>query len=196
MLPLETFDHSAFRYCYAGDPQGALFYLMVAATTLGSGWSMLAVLPLLYPLRTRRFAVALLATLSATGVVVWALKGVIGRHRPPVALLQVTALFGNPTDHSFPSGHAAGCFAFATFVGVVCQRAGQEKPARARRLQLVSGLVFGLAGLISYSRVYLGCHFPADVVAGATLGAVFGFYGGRYASGPLPLALLGQGDPK
>jgi undecaprenyl-diphosphatase len=200
---LEALDHSMFRYCYAGSPNGALYMLMVAATWVGSGWSMLAAFPLIYPLRTRRFAVSLLATLSATGITVWALKAIVGRHRPPFALVQVRALVGNPTDHSFPSGHAAGCFAFASFIGVVCYEAGRAEPARAKKMQALSGFVFGLAGLIAYSRVYLGCHFPTDVFAGAALGASFGFYGARrYATsarakkiGP-PLAPVGEVEPK
>jgi undecaprenyl-diphosphatase len=147
--------------------------------------------------------VSLLTTLCGTGIAVWALKAAIGRHRPPFALVQVHALFGNPTDHSFPSGHAAGCFAFASFVGVICYDAGRARPDRAPKLLALSGFVFGLAGLISYSRVYLGCHFPADVFAGATLGAAFGFYGARrYARAELakkigpPLAPAARVEPK
>jgi undecaprenyl-diphosphatase len=200
---LESFDHSVFRYCYAGNSTGGLYLLMVAATAIGSGWSMLAAFPLVFRLRTRRFGLSLLATLSATGITVWALKAIIGRARPPFALAKVSALFGNPTDHSFPSGHAAGCFAFASFVGVICYEAGRAQPQHARKLRALSGFVFALAGVISYSRVYLGCHFPVDVLAGATLGTAFGFYGARQYLGSRrarkighTLAPVGEVDPK
>lgn len=61
-----------------------------------------------------------------------------------------------PTTTSFPSGHAAGAFAFATGVGYVLPAAGF--PLRA------------LAALVAYSRVHTGVHYPSDVLAGAMLG--------------------------
>jgi undecaprenyl-diphosphatase len=62
-----------------------------------------------------------------------------------------------PTSTSFPSGHAAAAFAFATGVGQVLPGAGF--PLRA------------LAGLVAYSRVHTGVHYPGDVLVGALLGA-------------------------
>lgn len=62
-----------------------------------------------------------------------------------------------PTSTSFPSGHAASAFAFATGVAL-------EKP-------VVGVPLLGLAGVIAYSRVYVGVHYPSDVVAGAAIGA-------------------------
>lgn len=63
-----------------------------------------------------------------------------------------------PRSTSFPSGHAAGAFAFATGVGHVL-------PSDAVPLR-------GLAALVAYSRVHTGVHYPGDVVAGALLGTV------------------------
>ncbi len=68
----------------------------------------------------------------------------------------VTALIDVPGDSSFPSSHAATAFAAA---GVVAMR------YPALRLPL-----FALATLIAVSRVYLGVHYPLDVIAGACLG--------------------------
>ena len=62
-----------------------------------------------------------------------------------------------PRSRSFPSGHAASAFAFATGV------AG-TKPRIAVPLR-------GLAALVAYSRVHTGVHFPGDVVVGALVGA-------------------------
>jgi undecaprenyl-diphosphatase len=61
-----------------------------------------------------------------------------------------------PSSTSFPSGHAAAAFAFATGVGHVL-------PAAAIPLR-------GLAALVGYSRVHTGVHYPGDVVAGALMG--------------------------
>jgi membrane-associated phospholipid phosphatase len=62
-----------------------------------------------------------------------------------------------PESTSFPSGHSAAAFAFATGVGHVL-------PAAAFPLR-------ALAALVAYSRVHTGVHYPSDVLAGALLGA-------------------------
>jgi undecaprenyl-diphosphatase len=61
-----------------------------------------------------------------------------------------------PSSTSFPSGHAASAFAFATGVGAVLPR-----DALALRT---------LAAAVAYSRVHTGVHYPGDVVAGSLLG--------------------------
>src|SRR6185437_11165702 len=65
-----------------------------------------------------------------------------------------------PTSASFPSGHAASGFAFATAIG-------RDQP------WLVMGLGF-LAAAVAYSRVHTGVHYPGDAVVGALLGAGLG----------------------
>lgn len=62
-----------------------------------------------------------------------------------------------PKTRSFPSGHAASGFAFATGVAT-------EAP-------LAGGLLTALAALVAYSRVHTGVHYPSDVLAGAVIGA-------------------------
>ena len=63
-----------------------------------------------------------------------------------------------PASSSFPSGHTAAAFAFATGVGHV-------SPAAAAPLH-------GLAALVGYSRIHTGVHFPGDVIVGALVGVV------------------------
>ena len=65
-----------------------------------------------------------------------------------------------PTSASFPSGHAASGFAFATAIG-------RDQP------WLGMGLGF-LAAAVAYSRVHTGVHYPGDAVVGALLGAGLG----------------------
>jgi undecaprenyl-diphosphatase len=83
------------------------------------------------------------------------LKDVIPRARP-----HVHALVTRPHSHSFPSGHATASFACATFLALTFPRLW---------LPLVV-----LAAAVAWSRVYVGVHFPLDVLAGAVLGAAIG----------------------
>ena len=147
---------------------------MVALTLLGSGWSALALLPLLAWPRSRGFATILALAIGAQATAVWALKIAFGRVRPWIAL-GLPAPPGAPHDGSFPSGHAAGSFCVAAFLVVVTT---STSPAGLRARGVGATAVI-LATLIAVSRVYLGAHFPGDVIAGALLGALVGASGAK-----------------
>jgi membrane-associated phospholipid phosphatase len=77
---------------------------------------------------------------------------------------------------SFPSSHAVNHFAFATYSFV--------------SLRKVAGyfwILFIWASLICLSQVYVGVHYPLDILVGAILGSLFGFIGGRIARQTLSL---------
>ncbi len=167
-------DQRLFFTLYGGPDRGAAAFLMIALTLLGSGWSMVGLVPLLAISRTRRFAGTLVLTLLLTAALVFGLKQAVARVRPVHALAGVQGLFGTPTDFSFPSGHAAGSFAFAAFVATVLLAA-----PRRRAAGIVAGGLFVLAAGVALSRVYLGVHFPGDVAAGALVGLAVGAVGGR-----------------
>jgi len=171
--PVLELDRDLFFAVYGGAGHGVAALVMIALTVLGSGWSMLALVPLLAMGRTRRFAVALVATLALTSAVVFALKAIVARVRPLHALAGVRGLFDAPTDFSFPSGHAAGSFAFAAFVATVLLVA-----PRARAAPFIAMGLFVLAAGVAISRVYLGVHFPGDVAAGALVGIGVGLPAG------------------
>jgi membrane-associated phospholipid phosphatase len=69
------------------------------------------------------------------------------------------ALAGTPTQLSFPSAHASTSFAAAGLYA---------------RLGLPARVLYALAVKLSLSRLYLGVHYPSDVLAGALLGAIVG----------------------
>ena len=167
-------DHIAFFAVYGGA-RGAWSWLMVAATVLGEGWTAVALVPLLWWGRTRRFALWLTVAVVAQTFLVWGLKRAIGRTRPWI-LLDLPTPFMRPSDFSFPSGHAAGCFCVAAFLTFALPAAWPDSRLRA---WLVTALALGLALLIGVSRVYLGAHFPGDVLAGALLGGVVGALAGH-----------------
>ena len=84
------------------------------------------------------------------------LKQGIGRERPNVAYPEPRPLVHAPHDGSFPSGHATVSFACATVLSFYAPRAA---PA-----------FYLLAAAIAWSRVYVGVHYPLDVLGGAALG--------------------------
>lgn len=84
------------------------------------------------------------------------LKNVFRRKRP--LLEDLPQLITTPTALSFPSAHATSSFA----------------AARAYSPLLPAGPLYAVAGAMALSRVYLGVHYPTDIVAGATFGTIMG----------------------
>ena len=85
-------------------------------------------------------------------------KLLVRRRRP--ASPSRPALIRTPRSTSFPSGHRASAFAFAT--------------ATCIELPGLAPLVVPLASAVAYSRVYTGVHYPSDVAAGAAIGVASG----------------------
>lgn len=152
---------------------GGLLSLMAALTMIGGGWGALSILPLFVPARTRRLAAVFAATIGVNALLVYTLKMTIARPRPWLVLSDVHPLiFPGPSDFSFPSGHAAGSFCFATFIAVLLL-----KTRRGAMPFVVSALLLLLATGVALSRIALGVHFPGDVTAGAIIGATSGALG-------------------
>jgi membrane-associated phospholipid phosphatase len=84
-----------------------------------------------------------------------ALKLAVGRRRPNLG--DLPPLTGTPTGLSFPSAHAATAFAGALAYS---------------RLGVPAVPLYALASGLAYSRLYLGVHYPSDILAGALLGTV------------------------
>jgi undecaprenyl-diphosphatase len=94
-----------------------------------------------------------LADASANG-----LKSVFDRQRPSLRYHEPEPLVTVPASGSFPSGHAATSFAAATMLSFAFPR--------------LAPLLFVLALAVGFSRVYVGVHYPLDIVGGAVLGTL------------------------
>ena len=84
------------------------------------------------------------------------IKEWVGRIRPCAVLPDVHLLTDCNTSYSFPSSHAVNIFAAAFFL---------SQPFRR-----LTPLFYGIAAVVAYSRVYIGIHYPLDVIGGAGIG--------------------------
>lgn len=139
--------------------------IMVFLTRLGDYRTQLAaavlLIALLGALRQWRAATFATCTLLGTALANGALKQFFARVRPEVLIEPLSS-------YSFPSGHASAAFAFCLTLGAL---AGRGQPARWR---ITWFLLASLpAGAIALSRIYLGVHWPTDVVGGILLAVFF-----------------------
>lgn len=141
--------------------------IMVLITSLGNAgiiWILLTI-ALLIPEKTRKIgcmsACALLASLLFNNIL---LKNMVARVRPYNAMEALVPIVKKPSEFSFPSGHAGSSFAAACVL--------------YRKLPKKFGIwAVILAALISFSRLYVGVHYPTDILAGAVVGIVCSYIG-------------------
>lgn len=136
--------------------------VMIGVTSLGNGgtiWLIISML-LLSVKKTRYIGImSLMALLGSYIISNLLLKNIIARIRPYEVVIGLQQLIEKPGDFSFPSGHTSSSFAAAIILYKELHK-GYGIPAMI------------LATLIGSSRLYLGVHYPSDVICGALIGSI------------------------
>ena len=134
--------------------------IITSAGNLGIIWIVISVLLITkkdYRVLGQTILIALvITTIIGEGII----KNIVKRKRPFYGDDDKELLISRPITYSFPSGHTASSFAVATvFI----------KTDNAASLEIML-----LACLIAFSRIYLGVHYPSDVIGGGIIGTLCG----------------------
>ena len=118
-----------------------------------------------------------LAAMAISSGISQLISALIERPRPFVTH-DLVVLFYRPTDFSFPSNSVAACFGIAAAVFTFNKKLGLA--------------LFVLVGVLAFSRVYVGVHYPSDVVMGAIIGilSIIPVYLLRKLMEPMPTCFI------
>ncbi|MDS3924500.1 phosphatase PAP2 family protein [Staphylococcus hominis] len=156
-------DNEVYEFIYASE-SFITTSILLGATKIGEVWAMVCLsLMLVAYLMLKRYKIEALffvITMSLSGILNPLLKNIFDRERP--TLLRLIDISG----FSFPSGHAMGSTSFFGSAMYIAQRR-----ASGSTKGVIIGLCVALILLISISRVYLGVHYPTDIIAGIIGGA-------------------------
>jgi undecaprenyl-diphosphatase len=158
---LSSWDITLFRLINGQGHNYFLDWFMPFMTDLKNFRYVLPVLVVWVLVREKKAGIVFLVFIGLTLAITdpfsshW-LKDWVGRVRPCHVLEEVRLLTDCNTSYSFPSSHAVNIFAAAFFL--------------SQPLKKLSPLFFGIAGIVGYSRIYIGIHYPLDVIGGAAIG--------------------------
>lgn len=165
LKPLDALDANLFlkvNHLPHNRLLNTLFYGLTMAYTGGAVWY---ITMLLAALRKPDSAMSLLREAAipmviSSSLVEYPIKSYFRRRRPFITIIQAIVIGRKPGHYSFPSGHSAAAFAGAWLLN---KKYPRWKP-----------VTYTAAGLVAFSRIYLGDHYPGDVISGSAFGVVFG----------------------
>ena len=163
LKPLDKLDARVFlaiNHLPHNTALNRFFYFFTFVFTGGTAWFVLmaAITLVKRKLGWRMIREAALPLALATLAVEYPIKALFKRRRPFIDIIQAIVIGKKPGTWSFPSGHSATAFGGAWLF--------------SRYLPRLAPLWYSIAGLTAFSRVYLGDHYPGDVVSGSLLGTL------------------------
>jgi membrane-associated phospholipid phosphatase len=143
-----------------------LDWIMLGFTQVGSAPAALAIGLVLFFSGNRLAAYEFSLGSITLWMVVELLKALVRRSRPSFRVTKARIVGLRAIGQSFPSGHTSQAFFTATLLAPFFHAGGW-----------VVFLLYGLALLVGLTRMYVGAHYPRDVLAGAILGSAWGLLG-------------------
>lgn len=145
--------------------------VMWFATQVGNGMAGILLCIFLYFVGLHRFAMELLLGILSLWLTVEITKAIVERSRPFLALADTRVIGWRERGKSFPSGHTSQAFFMVTLL-----------TNHFQVIPMLSALLYGVALLVAFTRIYVGAHYPRDVIGGAILGSVWGIVVGLVAT--------------
>ena len=163
----QKIDAWAFLFINLRGPRPLwLDRVMLGLTQMGSGITALGIAVVLFLAGDHLLAYDLGLSTLTLWLLVELVKFVVQRSRPFIRLTQTRVIGHQAIGRSFPSGHTGQIFLLATLL--------------TQHFHLAIWVVFllyAIALLVGFTRMYVGAHYPRDVLAGAILGIAWGLLG-------------------
>ena len=149
-----------------GERTPWLDWTMLAITQIGNFIFAVGVALILFFRVSHLLAYELILGLLILGLLVQIMKALIHRTRPYIKLKNIHIVGSRASGHSFPSGHTCQTFFMATLLLHYFQAN-----------LYVWFVLYAIALLVGFTRIYVGMHYPRDVLGGAILGTAWGLFG-------------------
>ncbi len=163
----QVLDARAFRYFNVRGARPVwLDRFMVWFTQLGNGFTGLGIAIIIFAFGNQRLAYEFILGILSLWLVVELIKFLIHRSRPFIRVTDTRIVGNQAIGRSFPSGHTSLVFFMATLMGI-----------QFHFNVWIMVLFFIVAGIVGITRMYVGAHYPRDVLAGAILGTAWGMIG-------------------
>jgi len=161
---IRNWDERSVIYINQKIKRKYLDYFFVAATYMGSevfAIGFILAFAFLPASKIDDFALYAATALILSSITVGILKNAIKRKRPFESIIELKSLKVGVDQFSFPSGHTTAAFSLAVTSALVTNG------------HVASSAYLLLALIVALSRVYLGVHYPSDVIAGGVIGSFF-----------------------